>query len=80
LPPVTLDRLAAVLGEHITPAWPVWAPLWKFPNRATQELVERSTDVILEQAGEPTWRITTTDTMRFACLEAVPVRTAARVA
>lgn len=78
LPPGSLDRLAAIIGEHITPAWPVWAPIWNFSTDVLKVEVERRVDAILDLASEPQWRITTSDTTSFGMLTALPLRSAVR--
>ncbi len=78
LPAGSFDRLAGILGEHLDPRWPVWMPVWAFSTDDIREEVERRTDGILELAGEPRWRITTTDTVEFRSLVAEPVRSPAR--
>lgn len=80
LPSEAFDEVSSVVGEHITPTWPVWLPIWKFTDEQVQEGVEQRVDAILELAAEPTWHITTADPMGFASVIATPVRSPARVA
>lgn len=79
LPVGSFERLAAVVGEHIEPHWPAWVPVWKFPTDEVRQDVERRVDAILDQAAEPTWQLTTSDTVRFGSVVAEPVRAAVRV-
>jgi hypothetical protein len=69
LPRDALEVLAAVLAPHFTPNWPLWVPVWRFPNKAAQEEVEQRIDDILQQAGPVKWHVTTEDL--FGTLQAV---------
>jgi hypothetical protein len=73
LPADALDRLAAVLAPHLTPQWPVWVPIWRFPTPDTQRAVEAQTDAILAKAGPVAWRVTTADYWAFQTFQAEPV-------
>jgi hypothetical protein len=78
LPPGSVAQLVAVLSEYLEPRWPAWVPVWKFPTAAVQGEVERKVDAVLEQAGEPRWRVHTTDTVHFQAVTAESVRTVSR--
>lgn len=58
LPPDALDRLEAVLAEHLTPQRPAWYVNWDF---ATPD-IERETDeraaAVLAEAGPAAWLVT----------------------
>jgi hypothetical protein len=78
LPAGSFERLAAIVGEHIEPHWPAWVPIWKFPSEEVQRDVERRVDAVLDQAGEPKWQITTSDTVSFGAVAAEPARSTVR--
>lgn len=79
LPADAFTRLVAVVGEHIEPRWPAWVPVWTFSSDAVKAGVEREVDAILAQAGEPTWRIVSTDVVGFSCVVAESIRSPTRV-
>jgi hypothetical protein len=72
LPAGSLDQLAAVVGEHIKPNWPVWLPQWQFPTVEIRAEVDARIDAVLRQAQEPTWHITTEDLISFRSVVAEP--------
>lgn len=76
LPHDALDRLTAVIGEHIEPKWPTWVPIWAFPSDQVMADVDRRVGTILDQAGEPVWRITTSDTVQFGVVVAEQMQAA----
>lgn len=78
LPAGSFDQFVAVLSEHLQPGWPVWAPIWTFPSDEAKAEVERRTDAILDQAGEPRWCLSTTDTVSFQSVTAEPPQVVAR--
>ena len=80
LAPESWDRLVAVIGEHIAPKWPRWAPVWRFPNPDIQAEVESKVDAILQRAGGVEWEITTPDPVGFTSLIARPMTLARAVA
>lgn len=77
LPADALDRLVRAIGEYITPTWPVWLPVWRFPSPETEQAVRRQVDAVLEAAATPAWHIVTNDTVEFATLTARPLVRAA---
>lgn len=79
LPPGSFQQVVAIVGEHLEPRWPAWVPIWKFPSAEVRAEVERQVEAVLGQAGEPRWRLTTSDTTDFRVVFADPIRTAARV-
>jgi hypothetical protein len=72
LPPDALDRLAVVLAPYHATQWPVWAPLWTFPSDDARRETEQAVDDILGRAGPVEWTVTTTDTVGFGRVTAVP--------
>jgi hypothetical protein len=43
----------------MTPSWPMWAPLWKFPSEADRIAVERTVDELMAKAAAPEFVIET---------------------
>ena len=72
LPPESWDRLVAIIGEHIPPSWPNWAPLWRFPSPEIQRDVESEVDAILDRAGGVEWEIATYGVGEFGRVIATP--------
>ncbi len=72
LPPESWDRLVAIIGEHIPPSWPNWAPLWRFPSPEIQCDVEAEVDAILDRAGGVEWEIATYGAGEFGRVIATP--------
>lgn len=54
-----LVQLASALGQFMSPHWPTWVPIWRFPTPAHQATIEHLTDEILGQAGPVSWVIAT---------------------
>src|SRR5690242_14601655 len=59
IPADTLDRLVDVLLPYMTPSWPMWTPLWKFPTEDERVAVEGSVDELLSKADTPRFAIVT---------------------
>lgn len=57
------DALVGVLEPHLSPRWPCWVPLWKFPTEDIRLAVEAHIDRVLAEAASPTWRVTSDDLM-----------------
>lgn len=51
LPPEEFDRIVALLAPYITPAWPIWVPVWRFPSQGIEDIVNESLEYILDDAG-----------------------------
>jgi hypothetical protein len=79
LPAGSLDKLAAVLGEHFEPNWPVWLPRWKFPTEELRRQVDAQIEAILCQAGEPAWHVVTSDLIDFGSVVAEQLHSAVRM-
>jgi hypothetical protein len=75
LPAGSLDRLTEAIGPHIPPTWPVWLPVWRFPNDATRQDVEQTVDAVLAQAGDLLWEVRPKDTVTFESMVATPLDT-----
>ncbi len=80
LPSDALGLLEQAIGYYITPNWPTWLPIWRFPTLEIERLVGQQVDGILDSAGPATWRIVTTDTVQFQTLTAQPLRRETAVA
>ena len=80
LPPESWDRLVAIIGEHIAPSWPNWAPIWRFPSPEIQRDVELRVDAILDRAGVVEWQIATGGEFGFDSPIAYPMNRARKVA
>jgi hypothetical protein len=85
VPTDTMDRLVDVLSPFMTPSWPMWAPLWKFPAEDDRIAVERAVDELMAKAAAPEFVITTTglldeiaDVKAVTAADAGPVTTSAR--
>jgi hypothetical protein len=59
VPADTMDRLVDVLSAFMTPSWPMWAPLWKFPSDDDRIAVERTVDELMAKAAAPEFVIET---------------------
>ncbi len=64
LPPEAFDRIVAAISEFIPPTLPLWIPIWKFPNQASQDKVNDLIDQQLQQKTAPNWLVETSDLMR----------------
>jgi hypothetical protein len=85
VPADTMNRLVEVLSPFMTPSWPMWAPLWKFPSEADRIAVERTVDELMAKAAAPEFVIETAglldeiDSVKTApAAEAAPVTVSAR--
>jgi hypothetical protein len=63
LPATALDAIVRALEPHLSPRWPCWVPLWKFPSEDARLDAEAAVDRILAGAGTPAWRVTSADLM-----------------
>jgi hypothetical protein len=61
LPPGAFDAILALLEPHMTPRWPCWVPIWRFPTEAVQRGVETEVGRLLAAVGSPAWRVEATD-------------------
>jgi hypothetical protein len=61
LPSTALVRLEHAYAPYWTPQWPLWVPIWHFPNPADRQAVEKLTDEVLQQAAPAEWVIATQD-------------------
>ena len=59
LPPGTMDRVVELLSPFMTPTWPTWAPLWKFPTEDDRLAVEQAVDELIACAAAPEFAIST---------------------
>jgi hypothetical protein len=59
VPADTLDRLVDLLSPFMTPSWPMWAPLWKFPAEDNRIAVERVVDELMAKDAAPEFVIET---------------------
>lgn len=57
LPPGALDRIVGVLSPYLTPTWPVWVPIWRFPSPEVEEGVSAAVDAVLAEAGAEQSRV-----------------------
>jgi hypothetical protein len=60
VPADTMDRLVEALAPFMTPSWPMWAPLWKFPTEVDRIAVDRAVDELIARADAPEFVVTTT--------------------
>lgn len=63
LPARAFDVIVSAIEPHISPCWPCWVPVWKFPTDETRAAVEAQIDRVLATAGNPTWRVESRDLM-----------------
>ena len=61
LPSDSFDNIISALAPYHKPAWPVWVPLWTFPNAESQAAVDEVIRAELRRAGPPAWAIEATD-------------------
>lgn len=61
LPATAFDALVGVIEPHLSPRWPCWVPLWKFPSEETRLAVEAQVDRVLAEAAPVAWRVTSDD-------------------
>ena len=59
VPTDTMDRLVDVLSPFMTPSWPMWAPLWKFPAEDDRIAVERAVNELMAKVAAPEFVIET---------------------
>jgi len=76
LPKDALDRLVAIIEPYMQPRWPLWIPVWNFPDDATETDVEVRTDAILDEAGPVSCQLTTDDYYSFSRFTIEPVQAA----
>ncbi|MGP0069240.1 MAG: hypothetical protein ACLQGP_37275 [Isosphaeraceae bacterium] len=58
MPAESMDRLVATLSAYMTPSWPMWAPIWKFPSKDARFIVDRAVDGLLAEAKAPEFVVT----------------------
>lgn len=73
LPTDALDRLEAVLAEHLTPDRPVWYVTWQFATPAIEREVDARVGSILAEAGPVEWLVTVPGYWSFADLRVTRV-------
>jgi hypothetical protein len=61
LPSGTFDAILSVLEPHMTPRWPCWIPIWRFPTEDARKAAEAEIDRLLATAGSPAWKVETTE-------------------
>jgi hypothetical protein len=80
VPADTMDRLVDVLAPFMTPSWPMWAPLWKFPTEDDRIAVERAVDELMAKAAAPEFVIETAGLLdEIHAVHAAPTADAAPV-
>jgi hypothetical protein len=65
MPADALDRLEAVLAEHLTPKRPAWGVNWQFPTPEIERAVDARVGAILEEAGPAAWSVTVPECWSF---------------
>jgi hypothetical protein len=85
VPADTMDRLVDVLSPFMTPSWPMWAPLRKFPSEDDRIAVERAVDELMSKAAAREFVIETAglldeidDVKAAPTADAAPVTVSAR--
>ena len=61
LPAGSIAKVVAALAGTHPPAWPVWAPIWTFPDPEAKAAAEASVDRVIEQAARPELVVVTRD-------------------
>ena len=51
LPSDSIDRVVQALAPYVSPTWPTWLPLWRFPTDPERREVDSLIDDVLSQAG-----------------------------
>jgi len=51
LPGDALGSVVAALRPYMEPRWPIWAPIWKFPEDSNRIAVDSLIDRVLSSAG-----------------------------
>lgn len=59
MPADALDRLEAVLAEHLTPERPAWYVTWQFETPEIERETDERVTAILAEAGPAAWLVTT---------------------
>ena len=57
LPTKSFETILSAIAPHVTPHWPCWVPIWKFPTEEVRRAVEEQIDRVLATAGKPAWRV-----------------------
>lgn len=55
LPGDAFEQITTLLSSISAPTWPVWWPVWKFPDDATRQSVEIRLQEITDRVGPLTW-------------------------
>jgi hypothetical protein len=71
LPTTAFDALVGILEPHLSPRWPCWVPLWKFPSEEIRLAAEAQIDHVLAAVGAPAWRVTSDDLVSTVSASAV---------
>lgn len=59
LPADSMDRLEEVLAPFLTPTWPMWVPLWRFPSESDRIRADRAVDALMVRGEAPEFVLTT---------------------
>jgi hypothetical protein len=58
LPADAIDRLEAILAEHLTPKRPAWYVNWQFESPEIEAEIDSRVSAILNEAGPAAWSVT----------------------
>jgi hypothetical protein len=58
-PADAMDRLEEVLSPFMTPSWPMWVPLWRFPTETDRISVDGAVGALIARADAPEFVLTT---------------------
>ncbi len=65
------NQFVAEVGAHHPPRWPVWWPIWRFPNEEIAAADDRLMQSVIEDAGKLQWIVATSDA--FQSVRTFPV-------
>ncbi len=61
LPSQVFQKLVDVLSPYSKPQWPVWVPVWRFPDDVIRQEVDRQVGALHEGPGAVAWLVATSD-------------------
>jgi hypothetical protein len=61
LPLNAFELIVSSIAPYISPQWPCWIPIWKFPDEGSMTAVNSLIDEQLKRVGAIAWVIETTD-------------------
>jgi len=61
-----IEEFVRIVAPHLTPKWPVWVPVWKFPTPEIEEAMMAQTQSILDAADDAVWQIKSDDLYGFS--------------